>query len=113
VPEARRLANAQIRRHANLSIEEVAAQFGGVGEDHVFTFFCECDRAACREMLHLSVAEYTRLGGERRYLVAPGHYDGHRDRLAATGEGVYAIEREQPATSRAAAGSAAASRVRR
>jgi hypothetical protein len=69
----RQLAENETRfRAANERIEGAAVRLEG-SEDR-FPFVCECGRADCLQLVHLTIAEYERARANPRwFLHAPGH----------------------------------------
>jgi hypothetical protein len=92
MPERSRRSNDEIRHEVNDRIAEVAAHMDG-GEAATYEFLCECDRLGCREVAHLTLAEYQAIEAASRRLIVPAHYDASQGTVEAVGPSVLAVAR--------------------
>jgi len=75
-------AMSSVFRRVNDSIRELAARTAG---DDLWSFFCECDDAACREQVGLTVKEFDarRNDGHGEPILAAIHGNGASSSAAA------------------------------
>lgn len=96
MPERRRRRNDAIRHEINNRIAEVAAHLSRPGEDAIYEFLCECDRADCRSFVRLTIEQYQKLDVGNTRLIVPDHYDAAAGMVKATGVGIYAVVSDAP-----------------
>lgn len=98
VSEERALRNEQTFRAANEQIDRRRRELSLGGR---MPYICECAAERCTELVHLSVEEYRRVrdGGERHFLLVPGHELGG-ERVVETADGYVIVEKPPDAGER-------------
>jgi hypothetical protein len=78
----RRSENQRLFREVNERIAELSARLDA--PDGAQSFFCECARVGCREMLEAPLAVYAIVRDDADlYVVIPGHEDPAREQTVA------------------------------
>jgi hypothetical protein len=100
-PQERIVKNNQTFRAANERIKEKSDLYGSPLER--IPFLCECPREDCREILRLTVAEYSDVrANSRRYFTVPAHAaaDDPVGRVVSREEGYVVVEKDEGAPDR-------------
>lgn len=90
--EERKAQNEAIFRDANEEIQAVREELTKL--DGRTPYFCECEDAACREVVRLDVAEYEFVRASPvRFLIAQGH-PHHGGRVVAEHEAYLVVDKQ-------------------
>lgn len=92
--EERWAENQSLFRAVNELIESTATS-GGLVDEHVYEFLCECSDAHCTLLLPLTVWEYEQIRADpTQFLVAPGHETTEIESIVAR-QGAYNVVKKR------------------
>jgi hypothetical protein len=96
-PNSKLARNEYVLKQANKRIDELARRLAAEGlaaEEREIEFLCACGDTACREKIHLSLAEYERIRMQPdAFIVRPGHERDDVERVVERHDGYLAVEK--------------------